>query len=71
MKGLWLGFKSIISIKNSSKIVIISELKDPNGNLSTYPFVIANTINRLFVNVPHEVTKNMPRPTKSPLHQMG
>ena len=50
---------------------VISKLKDSNGNVSSDPAVIANVCNKFFVNVSHNITKNIPRSTKSPVDFMG
>ena len=71
MKELWSGIKSVISIKKSSNINVINKLKDSNGNITSDPAVIANVFNKFFVNVSHNITKNIPRSTKSPLDFMG
>ena len=71
MKQLWPGIKSVISIRQSSNVNVISKLKDPNGNVTSDPAVIANVFNKFFVNVSHNITKNIPRSKKSPVDFMG
>ena len=71
MKQLWSGIKSVISIRKSSNINVISKLKDKNGNITSDPAVIANIFNKYFVNVSHDITKNLPRPNKSPVNFMA
>ena len=71
MKQLWSGIKSVINIRQSSSVNVISKLKDSNGNVSSDPAVIANVFNKFFVNVSHNITKNIPRSTKSPVDFMG
>ena len=71
MKQLWSGIKSVIDVRRSSNINVISKLKDSNGNITSDPAVIANIFNRFFVNVSHDITKNIPRPKKSPVDFMG
>ena len=71
MKQLWSGIKSVINIKKSSNINVINKLKDSNGNITSDPAVIANLFNKFFVNVSHNITKNIPRTDKSPLNFMG
>ena len=71
MKHLWSGIKSVLNIRKSSNINVINKLKDSNGNITSDPAVIANTFNKFFVSVSHDITKNLPRPKKSPLHFMG
>ena len=41
------------------------------GNIISDPAVIANILNRFFVNVSHDITKYIPRPNKSPADFMG
>ena len=65
MKQLWFGIKSVISINKSSNVNVISKLKDSNGNITSDPAVIANIFNKFFVNVSHNITKNIPRSDKS------
>ena len=67
MKQLWSGIKSVIDVRKSSNVNIISKLKDSNGNVTSDPVVIANIFNKFFVNVSHDVTKNIPRSNKSPV----
>ena len=71
MKQLWSGIKSVISIRKSSNVNVISKLKDSNGNVTSDPAVIANIFNKYFVNVSHDITKNIPRSKKSPMDFMG
>ena len=71
MKELWSGITSIIDIKKSSNINFISKLKDSTGNIASDPAVIANIFNEFFVNVSHDITKNIPRTVKSPMNVMG
>ena len=71
MKQLWSGIKSVITIRKSNNMNVISKLKDSNGNLKSDPVVIANIFNKFFVNVSHNITKNIPRPKKSPVDFMG
>ena len=70
MKQLWSGIKSVISIRKSSNVNVISKLKDSNGNITSDPAVIANIFNKFFVNVSHNITKNIPRSDKSPVDFM-
>ena len=67
MKQLWSGIKSVIDVRKSSNVNIISKLKDSNGNVTSDPVVIANIFNKFFVNVSHDVTKNIPKSNKSPV----
>ena len=67
MKQLWSGIKSVVCIKKSNNVNIINKLKDSNGNITSDPVVIANIFNKIFVNVSHDITKNIPRSNKSPL----
>ena len=46
MKQLWSGIKSVISIRKSSNVNVISKLKDQNGNITSDPAVIANIFNK-------------------------
>ena len=71
MKQLWSGIKSVISIRKSNNVNVISKLKDSNGNITSDPAVIANIFNKFFVNVSHDITKNIPPSNKSPLNFMG
>lgn len=71
MKQLWSGIKSVVSIKQANKINVVNKLKDANGNTTSDPAVIANIFNKFFVNVAHDITKNIPRSNKSPLEFMG
>ena len=71
MKQLWSGIKSVIDVRRSSNINVISELKDSSGNTTSDPVVIANIFNKFFVNVSHDITKNIPRSNKSPVDFMG
>ena len=71
MKQLWSGIKSVISIRKSSNVNVISKLKDKNGNITSDPAVIANIFNKYFVNVSHDITKNLPISNKSPLNFMA
>ena len=70
MKLLWSGVNSTIS-NNNSKTNIISKLNDVNGNLTTDPTEIANTFNKLFVNVAGHTTKGIPRTRKSPMDYLS
>ena len=67
MKQLWSGIKSVISIKKSSNINVINKLKDLNGNITSDPAIIPNIFNKYFVTVSHDITRNIPRPRKSPM----
>ena len=58
MKQLWSGIKSVISIRKSSNVNVISKLKDKNGNITSDPAFIANIFNKYFVNVSYDITKN-------------
>ena len=71
MKQLWSGIKSVIDARRSSNINVISKLKDSSGNTTSDPVVIANIFNKFFVNVSHDITKNIPRSNKSPVDFMG
>ena len=71
MKQLWSGIKSVIDVRRSSNINVISKLKDSSGNTTSDPLVIANIFNKFFVNVSHDITKNIPRSNKSPVDFMG
>ena len=71
MKQLWSGIKSVISIRKSSNVNVISKLKDKNGNITSDPAVIANIFNKYFVNVSHNITKNLPMSNKSPVNFMA
>ena len=71
MKQLWSGIKSVISIRKSSNVNVINKLKDLNGNITSDPTVIANIFNKFYVNVSHDITKNLPRSNKSPVTFMG
>ena len=57
MKQLLSGIKSVISIRKSSNVNVISKLKDSNGNVTSDPAVIASIFNKYFVNVSHDITK--------------
>ena len=46
-------------------------LKDSNGNITSDPVVIANIFNKFFVDVSHDISKNIPRSNKSPVDFMG
>ena len=70
MKQLWSGIKSVITIRKSNNMNVISKLKDSNGNLKSDPVVIANIFNKSFVNVSRNITRNIPRPKKSPVDFM-
>ena len=71
MKQLWSGIKSVLSIKKSSNLNVINKLKDSNGNITSDPAVIASIFNKFFVNVSHDITKNIPRCHKSHVDFMG
>ena len=71
MKQLWSGIKSVISIRKSNNLNVINKLKDPSGNITSDPTVIANIFNKFYVNVSHDITKNLPRSNKSPVTFMG
>ena len=71
MKQLWSGIKSVISIRKSSNINVINRLKDSNGNIKSDPAVIANIVDKYFVTVSPNITKNIPRSIKSPINFMG
>ena len=71
MKRLWSGIKSVVSIRKSSNMNVIKKLRDSNGNITSDPAVIANIFNKFFVNVSHDITKNIPRSKKSPMDFMG
>ena len=62
--------KSVIDIKKSSNITVISKLKDSNGNITADPAIIANIFNKYFVNVSHDITRNISRSNKLPLDFM-
>ena len=68
---LWSGIKSVINIRKSSNVNVINKMKNSNGALTSDPVVIANLFNKFFVNVSHEITKIIPRTTKSPLEFIG
>ena len=67
MKQLWSGITSVVSIRESNNVNIINKLKDSNGNITSDPVVIANIFNKFFVNVSHDITKNISQSNKSPL----
>ena len=67
MKQLWSGTKSVVSIRESNNVNIINKLKDSIGNITSDPVVIANIFNKFFVNVSHDITKNISQSNKSPL----
>ena len=71
MKQLWSGINSVINTKKSSNINITKKLKDSNGNITSDSVVIKNLFNKFFVNVSHNITKNIPRTDKSPFNFMG
>ena len=71
MKQLWSGIKSVISIRKSSNVNVISKLKDSNSNVTSDPAAIASIFNKYFVNVSHDITKTIPRAKKSPMDFMG
>ena len=71
MKQLWSGIKLVINIRKSSNLNVIIKLKDLNGKITSDPAVIANIFNKIFVNVSHDITRNIPRPIKSPVNFMG
>ena len=71
MKQLWSGIKSVIDVKRSSNINVINKLKNSNGNITSDPVVIGKVFNKFFVNVSHDITKNIPRSNKSPVDSMG
>ena len=71
MKKLWSGIKSVISIRKSSNVNVISKLKDSNENVTSDPAIIASIFNKYFVNVSHNITRNIPRSKKSPMDFMG
>ena len=71
MKQLWSGIKSVKSVRKSNNMNVINKLKDSNGIVTSDPVVIANIFNRFFVNVSHDITKNIPRSNKSPVDFMG
>ena len=71
MKQLWSGIKSVVDVRKSSNINVISKLKDSNCNTTSDPAVIAKIFNKFFVNVSHDIAKNIPRSNKSPLSFMG
>ena len=50
---------------------MINNLKNSNGNISSHPAVIASIFNRFFVNVSHDITKNLPRSNNSSVDFMG
>ena len=56
---------------NRNVFCLYLTFKDSNGNITSDPVVIANIFNRFFVNVSHDITKNIPRPNKSPVDFMG
>ena len=49
----------------------MNKLMDSNGNIKSDPFVSGNVFNKLFVNVSHDITENIPRSNKSPVNSMG
>ena len=71
MKQLWSGIKSVVSVKKSSNLNVIKKWKDSNGNITSDPVVIASIFNKFFVNVSHDITKNIPRSNKSLVDFMG
>lgn len=71
MKHLWSGYKSVLNIRKSSNINVINKLMGSNGNITSDSAVIVNIFNKFFASFSHDITKNLPRPNKSPLHFMG
>ena len=71
MKQLRSGIKLVISIRKSSNINVISQLKDSNGNIKSDPAAIASIFNKCFVTATRDITKNIPRSNKSPINFMG
>ena len=71
MKQIWSGIKSVISIRKSSNVNVISKQKDKNANITSDPAVIANIFNKYFVNVAQDITKNLPISNKSHLNFMA
>ena len=71
MKKLWSGIKSVVSIKKSNNLNVNNKHKDSNGNITSDPVVIASIFDKFFVNVSHDITKNIPRSQKSPVDFMG
>ena len=71
MKQLWSSIKSVINIRQSSNISVISKLKDTDGNISSDPVVVANIFNEFFVNVSYNITKTIPRSNNAPVNFMG
>ena len=49
---------------------MINKLKDSHGNITSDQVVIASIFNKFFVNVSHDITKNIPRSNKSPVDFM-
>ena len=68
-KLLWIGIKSIISIKYW--VNVINKLKNANGNLTAESATMATVFNDFFVNVADAVTKIIPRSPKSLLDYLG
>ena len=65
MKKLWQGIKSIIS--NNSTTTAIRSVQNTNGKRAINLIEIVNTLNKSFVNVAENISKNIPRTPMLPL----
>ena len=67
--SLWSGIRSIINIKQNDSprfSQLIVDGKKVNDSKS-----ISNTLNQYFVNVPQQVTKDIPRTRKCPINYLN
>ena len=69
MKKLWQGIKSIIY--NNSTTTAIRGVQDTIGKMAINSIEIANTLNKSFVNVAENISKNIPRTPKLPLDYLN
>ena len=59
MKTTWEGINNLISI-SKKKVNQISNIKKPDGSLSTYPSEISNVLNKHFASVGHNLASKLP-----------
>ena len=59
MKTTWEAINNLISI-SKKKVNQISNIKKPDGSLSTYPSEISNVLNKHFASVGHNLASKLP-----------
>ena len=69
MKKLWSGIRSIINVKNN-RLNNISQIVQ-NGKVIKNPQDIAQAFNQYFVNIVHNIDKEIPRTRKCSLDYLA